>query len=252
MRDNVFEPGALIIGEVNMGTGNYFGPGCVIYGPIIIGNNNFFGPYCIVGAPPQDEVISLNSHVDISFGESSSVGSIKIGNNNVIREFVTIHRGEISETEIEDDVYLMAYTHIAHDCRIQSKVKITNAVQLGGFTTICFGANIGLSTTVHQWSVVGAYAMIGMNSTVTRNIPPGCLALGSPARVVKPNEFSLRKIGITEYDWWANYQVSLSHADVPDILNKHVESYEQEIIFRSEQKEISKNWRLETVKSKEY
>lgn len=251
MKDNVFEPGALIIGEVSMGTGNYFAPGCVIYGPIIIGNNNFFGPNCVVGAAPQDEVISMDSHIDVSMGKSNVVGSIRIGNNNVIREFVTIHRGQISETEIHDEVYLMAYSHIAHDCRIQSKVKITNAVQLGGYSTISYGANIGLSSTLHQWSVVGAYAMIGMNSTVTKNIPPGCLALGSPIRVVRPNVFSLQKIGITEYNWWESYQTNLKHSEVPKVLIDHIEFYENEILFRSHQKEISKDWRLESAKTKE-
>jgi len=251
MRDNIFEPGALIIGEVQMGTGNYFGPGCVIYGPIVIGDNNFFGPYCVVGAAPQDEVISVDSHLDVSMGKSFGVGSTRIGNNNVIREFVTIHRGEISETEIHDDVYLMAYSHIAHDCRIQSKVKITNAVQLGGYSTISYCANIGLSSTLHQWSIVGAYAMIGMNSTVTKNIPPGSLAVGSPIRIIRPNEFALQKIGITEYDWWASYQMNLRHFDVPKVLNDHVNFYEQEIIFRTHQKEISKNWRLGSAKSRQ-
>lgn len=250
MKENVFDPRALIIGEVVMGTGNYFGPGCVVYGPIKIGDNNFFGANCVIGAPPQDDVISLDAHVRMSLGEPIGDGSISIGNDNTIREFVTIHRGETSETEIHNNVYLMAYSHVAHDCRIQSKVKITNAVQLGGYTTICYGANIGLTTAIHQWSVVGAYAMIGMNSTVAKNIPPGSLAVGSPARVKGPNTFALEKIGITDYEWWASYLIDMRHTLVPNELIPHIQFYDQEIDFRSQQKEVSRNWRSESAESK--
>jgi UDP-N-acetylglucosamine acyltransferase len=249
MKENVFDPRALIIGEVVIGTGNYFGPGCVIYGPIVIGDNNFFGANCVIGAPPQDDAISLNAHVRMSRGEAISDGSISIGNGNIIREFVTIHRGEISETEIHNNIYLMAYSHIAHDCRIQSNVKITNAVQLGGYTTICYGVNIGLSAVIHQWSVVGAYAMIGMNSTVAKSIPPGSLAVGSPARIKGPNIFSLEKIGIADTNFWSEYLADLDCPEVPIQLIPFIESYKKELTERMVQQSFVKNWRIEALKN---
>ena len=245
MKENFIHPTALLIGEVNMGIGNYFGPGCLIVGPITIGDNNFFGAQCVVGTPPEDDVVSTKEHIASLTGEIVSNGSISIGNNNVIREFVSINRGETTKTEIFDDVFLMAYSHIAHDCRIQSKAKITNAVQLGGYTTIGYGANIGLSSTLHQWIVVGAFAMIGMNSTVTRNIPPGSLALGTPAKIKGPNIFSLEKLGIDNFDFWDEYSADIECKRIPSQLASHIEFFKKEEKDKINLQSFSRRWRYE-------
>ena len=243
MKENFVHPTALLIGKVEMGIGNYFGPGCLIVGPITIGDNNFFGAQCVVGTPPEDDVISVKEHISSCSGEIISPGSISIGDNNIIREFVSINRGETSTTEIFNDVFLMAYSHIAHDCKNQSKAKITNAVQLGGYTTIGYAANIGLSSTLHQWTVVGAFAMIGMNSTVTRNIPPGSLAFGTPAKVKGPNIFSLEKLGIDNYDFWDEYIADLDCNTIPSKLISHVEFFKKEEEDKIELQSISRRWR---------
>jgi UDP-N-acetylglucosamine acyltransferase len=247
MEKNQVHPTAILIGEIKMGFGNYIGPGSIIHGPITIGNDNYFGPYSSIGAPPEDDAISIKDHISMSEGIKVGEGSIQIGDRNIFREFVTINRGETSETQIQDEIYFMTKSHIGHDCKIQSKVKITSLVQVGGYSTIGFGANIGLSASLHQWTVIGAFSMIGMNSTVTRNIPPGSLALGSPTRIKGPNVFSLEKIGITDTNFWSQYLVDLDCPEVPHELIPSIENYKKELNERRLQQDLVKKWRIQAL-----
>jgi UDP-N-acetylglucosamine acyltransferase len=249
MEKNQIHPTAILVGEVNMGFGNFVGPGCIIHGPIDLGNDNYFGPYSSIGAPPEDDAISIQDHVLMTNGLHVGKGAISIGNRNIVREFVTISRGETSATEIEDDVYLMTKSHIGHDSKVKSNSKITSLVQIGGYSTIGYGVNIGLSASLHQWSVVGAYSMIGMNSTVTRDIPPGSLAVGSPARVKGPNVFSLEKVGITDTSFWQDYLIDLDCNSIPNQLIPHVGFFKQEVLDKIAQKAIVRQWRKEALSS---
>ncbi len=192
---------AHILGDVKIGTGNFVSPGAIIIGPVIIGNNNYFGPNCVIGTPPQDDKINVESHKTSSLGNLGDFFEVQIGDNNVIREFVTVHKGLTSETRIGNNCYLMSYAHIAHDCNIYDNVKIANNVQMGGYTSVLSGAYIGLSAVIHQFSVVGHYSMIGMGSTTIRNIPPAGLAVGSPSQVIKVNKIALSKLGMSQFDW---------------------------------------------------
>lgn len=249
MEKNQIHPTAILVGEINMGFGNYIGAGCIINGPISIGNDNYFGAYSSIGSPPEDDAISIKDHASMSNGLQVGEGSIKIGDRNIVREFVTINRGETSETQIHDDIYLMTKSHVGHDSKILSKVKITSLVQIGGYSTIEYGVNIGLSASLHQWTVVGAYSMIGMNSTVTKNIPPGSLAVGSPARIKGPNIFSLEKIGVTDTNFWSEYLANLDFPEVPYRLIPYIASFKKEVTERMMQQSLVKNWRFEALKN---
>ena len=141
----------------------------------------------------------------------------------------------------------MTKSHIGHDSKIKSKSKITSLVQIGGYSTIGYGVNIGLSVSLHQWSVVGAYSMIGMNSTVTRNIPPGSLAVGSPARIVGPNKFSLGKVGITDTNFWGDYMLDIDCLSTPNQLIPHVDFFKQEVLDKIQQKELVGQWRKDAL-----
>ena len=250
MEKNQIHPTAILVGDVEMGFGNFIGAGCIIHGPITIGNDNYFAPYSSIGSAPEDDAISIRDHILMTNGTKVGNGSISIGSRNIFREFVTINRGETSATEIEDDVYLMTKSHIGHDSKIKSKAKITSLVQIGGYTTIGYGVNIGLSASLHQWTVVGAYSMIGMNTTLTKNIQPGSLAVGSPARVKGPNVFSLSKIGITDVDFWPEYLLDIDCKSVPEQLATHIDFFKQESQDRIAQKEIVSRWRKDALDSK--
>lgn len=195
----------VIVGAVQIGTGTFIAPNVTIFGPCRIGSGNVIGPNAVIGAPPQDDAWSMEAHV--SGFEGGAVGcETVIGDNNVIREFVTIHRGTERPTSIGDNNYLMAYAHVAHDCRVGNRCKITNAVQLAGHVTVMDGTYIGLSATVHQFAVIGAASIIGMGSLVARDVPPGAKVVGSPARCVGPNVMALSPIvGVQPVTWWSSF-----------------------------------------------
>jgi acyl-[acyl carrier protein]--UDP-N-acetylglucosamine O-acyltransferase len=96
----------------------------------------------------------------------------------------------------------MAYSNIAHDCRIEDFVKIANSVQLGGFTSVDSYAYLGMSSVIHQFTVIGQASMVGMNSTVVKSVRPGSTILGTPAKFLKPNVIGLQRLGILEDSWW--------------------------------------------------
>lgn len=227
---------AHILGDVKIGAGNFVSPGAVIIGPVTIGNNNYFGPNCVVGTPPQDDKINVESHKTSSLGNLGDFFEVQIGDNNTIREFVTVHKGITSPTRIGNNCYLMSYAHIAHDCNIYDNVKIANNVQMGGYTSILSGAYIGLSAVLHQFSVIGHYSMIGMGSTTTRNIPPTGLAIGSPSRVMKVNKTALLKLGIPEFDWATKFIENPSSETIHPSLMKEYFEYLQVVDTRSSQR----------------
>jgi UDP-N-acetylglucosamine acyltransferase len=218
---------AHLVGDVRMGKGNFVSPGAQIIGPIHIGDNNFFGPNSVIGMPPQDDALSFDDHVIFTSGMRSDGNLVQIGNRNVFREFSTVHQGLTSNTIIEDNCYVMAYVNIAHDSRIHSGVKIANSVQMGGYSTVLKGTYIGLGAILHQFSVIGAFSMVGMGSLVTRSSGPGILCMGSPSRPHRLNRIALQKIGIDSFEWESKYLQNPSLETIHKILYADFEEYLQ-------------------------
>lgn len=203
MLANRIHPRAVLTGDIEFGAGNVVESGAVLVGPLTVGDGNFFGPNCVVGGPPQDDAVANELRREGLTAGSS--GGLTIGDRNVVREFATIHRGLTGRTIVGDDCYLMAYSHIPHDCVVGDRVKLANSVQMGGYTWLGRGVYLGLSAVLHQFTVIGAYSMIGMGSVVTmREVPPGSLLHGSPARIVRPNAIGLEGAGVTEHGWWSD------------------------------------------------
>lgn len=131
-----------------------------------------------------------------------SDGIVKIGNNNVFREYCCVNRPTtISKiTQIGSNNYLMMYSYIAHDCIVEDNVTISNAVQLGGHCRIMKNSNLGFGCMIHQFQVIGSFSMIGMGTVVTKQskILPGNTYVGSPARYLKKNEIALSRNNVDE------------------------------------------------------
>lgn len=178
------------------------------------------GPYSIVGPNVRlGKRVTLGGHVvaggrtDVGAGTSifpfSSVGStsqvrgkhqagrLRIGTDVTIREYCSISAGSAADstTVLGDAVFLMAYSHVGHDCRIGREVTIANGTNLGGYVEIGDHAFIGGMVGVHQFCHVGAYAMISGGAMVLQDIPPFCLASGQPARVLGLNSTGLNRAG---------------------------------------------------------
>jgi len=149
--------------EVELGEGCELRSHVAIEGPAKIGAHNRFFPFTSIGMAPQD----------LSYqGEPTR---LEIGDHNQIREFVTINRGTVKGggmTSVGSHTLVMAYTHIAHDCRIGDHVILANAATLGGHVIVEDWATVGALCPVHHFVRIGAYSFIGGGTTVTRDVLP--------------------------------------------------------------------------------
>lgn len=233
---NYISSSARLIGDVQLGSGNFIADNCLIIGPISIGDDNHFSPGVIVGMNGQDDLESKDTHNRSSLGQSEPSARILIGNNNTFREYTTIHRGIAGETAVGNNVYVMTYSNISHNSTIYDYVKIASNVQMGGYTSICKGAYVGMNATIHQFTTIGAYSMVGMGSIVTRDVPTAVKAFGSPCRAVGLNVVGLEKIGIFDFDWWESKEFHIADNLYGTELQKHHEIFLNEINKRSGEK----------------
>jgi len=149
-----------------------------------IGNNNEIFPFSVIGTAPQD----------LKFRGEQSV--LFIGDNNTIREHVTIHRGTGNgggETRIGNHNLLMVASHVAHDCRIGSHCVIANQVMLGGHAIIEDFVSIGGGTGIHHYATIGTFAFIGGLVRVKKDVPPYMKLEGEPAEVRGVNTLALNR-----------------------------------------------------------
>lgn len=177
-----------IIGErVKIGSNTKIGAHVILEGPAEIGEDNEIFPGAAIGLEPQD----------LKYQGAESW--VKIGNNNKIREYVTINRatGEGEVTEIGHKNLLMAYVHVAHNCLLGNNVIIANNVALAGHVQIESKAIIGGVLGVHQFVHIGRLAMVGGMSRIDRDVPPYMTVEGSPARVRSLNSIGLKRAGLT-------------------------------------------------------
>jgi UDP-N-acetylglucosamine acyltransferase len=188
--DVIIEPYSIIGPQVKIGSGTVIGPHVVIEGRTRIGERNRIYPFVSIGFPPQD----------ITYGGEDT--QVDIGDDNIIRENITIHRGSHrgeGVTRIGSGNFLMAYVHIAHDCRIGSEVIMANAATLGGHVEVGDHAVVGGLVAVHQFVRVGEYSFIGGKSGVRMDIPPYMLAQGAdPATLHGPNLIGLKRSGFSQ------------------------------------------------------
>ena len=177
---------ALLGPKVVLGRDVEVGPFCRFEGDVQAGSGCRFATGVVVGSAPMDRHYS---------GEETGV---VIGRRNVFHEYTTIHRstGTGTVTTIGDDNYVMAYVHIAHNCRVGDGCTITNGAQLAGYVDIGDRANIGGLVGIHQYCRVGRLAMVGAHSYVSKDIPPFVVAQGFPCRVRGLNITGLRRAGV--------------------------------------------------------
>ncbi len=178
-----------IVGEgVRIGKNTWVGPHVVIGERTTIGRDSRVYQFASVGAPPQDLAYK---------GEETET---IIGDGNIIREFVTIHRGTLKDkgrTICGDNNLFMNYVHVAHDCTVGNNVIMANAATLAGHVTIEDHAIVGGLVAVHQHVRIGAYCIIGGASAVSKDIPPYVMAVGNRAHLYGLNRVGLRRHGFS-------------------------------------------------------
>jgi len=180
-------PFSIIGADVEIGEGTWIAPHVVINGPTKIGKNNKIFQFTSLGEEPQD------------MGYQGEDTRLEIGNNNIIRESCTISRGTVhggGVTRVGDSNFIMAYSHIAHDCQVGSHVIFANGASLGGHVVIQDYVTLGGFALIHQFVKVGAYSFCGMGSGVNKDVPPYIIVTGNPADARGLNSVGLKRRGI--------------------------------------------------------
>ncbi len=177
-------PYAIIKSDVHIGSGVTIGPYTTIEQYVTIGENCQIFQHAAIGCAPQD----LKFHGEKTY--------LKIGKGSIIREFVTINRGTEAGggvTELGEENYLMAYTHIAHDCKIGKRVILANNSTLAGHIIIGDNVTVGGLVAIHQFVQIGDFAYIGGKSAVVKDIPPYVIASGDRATLHGLNNVGLKR-----------------------------------------------------------
>jgi UDP-N-acetylglucosamine acyltransferase len=208
-------PTAIIDSKAKLSEGVEIGPYCIAGSGVTLGKNtrlisNVFieetemgsdctvYPFASIGLPPQDLKYK---------GEKTKV---LIGDNNIIREYNSIHRASVGGegiTRVGDNNFLMAYVHIAHDCRVGNNIVMANATTLAGHVTVEDYVFIGGHVAVHQFTNIGAYAMIGGFSAIPQDIPPYTTAAGDRAKL-----YGLNSVGLKRQNFSDSQIKELKHA----------------------------------------
>lgn len=190
IHDNVYIGPYCIIGDkVTIKDGTRLISNVIIDGDTVIGENCIIYPFTTIGLPPQD----------LTYRDQNT--GVRIGKNNIIRENVTIHRGSVKGdglTEIGDSNFIMAYVHIAHDCKVGNFIVMANVATLGGHVVIEDYAVIGGLVAIHQFTRIGAHAMVGGFSGIAQDVIPYMVASGERARLYGPNVIGLKRRGFSE------------------------------------------------------
>ena len=181
-------PYTVIGAHVVIGAGTTVGAHCVIDGRTTLGRDNQIFQFNSIGAIPQDKKYA---------GEPTE---LVIGDRNTIREFCTLNLGVPQAggiTTVGDDNWIMAYTHIAHDCHVGNHTTLANNTTLAGHVHLGDWVTVGGLTGIHQFVKIGAHAMVGFASAVAQDVPPFMLVDGNPLAVRGFNLVGLRRRGFS-------------------------------------------------------
>jgi len=195
----IVDPSAVIGEDVEIGPyviieeDTIIGDGCRIFSHAVIKNHTIMGSgntvheHAVLGGDPQD----------LSY-DGSSTGLV-IGNDNVFRECVTVHRSTKQDqpTCIGNSNFFMAYSHIAHDCQLEDRIIFANCATLAGHISVGTGAFVSGSTAVHQFCQIGAYSILSGVTPVSLDAPPFMIVAGNPAGTVGLNVIGMRRAGFS-------------------------------------------------------
>lgn len=203
----MIHPTAIVDPKAEIGEGVDIGPYSIIERDVLLGEGTKIGPHVVIR---EGTTIGKQSQVFqfSSIGEAPQAvayrgekTSLIIGDNNIIRECVTLHRGTVrggGNTIIGDHNFFMAYSHVAHDCKIGSHVVLANGATLAGHIMIEDYAVIGGLAAIHQFCRVGSHAFISGVTGVVLDIPPYVLAAGSRAKLFGLNTVGLKRQSFQE------------------------------------------------------
>ncbi|MFH1422337.1 MAG: acyl-ACP--UDP-N-acetylglucosamine O-acyltransferase [Planctomycetota bacterium] len=220
LADNVVVGAYVVIGpNISIGKGTRIHDHVIVVGNVNMGENNDVFPYAVLGEVPQD----------VKFNGTET--TVEIGDQNTIREFVTVHRGThkaSGKTIIGNNNYIMAYCHIAHDCELGNHIIMANGVQLGGHVKVEDYANFGGLAAVHHFTTIGRFAFIGGLTRIVRDAPPFMTVEGNPAKPRCINTIGCKRAG-------------LPSTVITALKNAHKVVYRSKVPLREALKTLSKS-----------
>lgn len=180
-------PWSLIGPGVRIGAGTRVGPGVLVEANTVVGAECVLHKGAVLGTAPQD----------LKYGGEETF--LHVGDRTVIREYATLNRGTTAsgETIVGSDCLLMAYAHVAHDCRVGNHVVISNAVNMAGHVEIEDWVIVGGMTAIHQFVRIGAHAFVGGASRISQDVAPYCRVAGSPPKLYGLNSVGLERRGFS-------------------------------------------------------
>lgn len=208
-KESIIHPSAVIAGDIRLGSGVIIGPNCVIENDVSIGSgtqldanvvigkgtdigcNNHFFANCVIGTQPQ--LLDMNP--------DSKRGRLSIGDNNIIREQVTIHPGmhPSKPTKIGNENMIMIGVHIGHDCVLEDKIVMSNYSQASGHCRIEIGVWLSGMVLLHQFTTLGKWCYAAGFAGINRDVPPFVIVSGHyPPRVRTINKRGLKRAGLSE------------------------------------------------------
>ena len=220
---------AIIEEEVSIGDNSIIHSNVLIKSGTKIGNNCEIFSGAIIGERPQD----------IKYKNEDT--KLEIGNNCIIREYCTIHRGTIDRefTRIGDNCLLMAYSHVAHDSFLGNNIILSNSVQVGGHVDICDNVIVGGATPIHQFCKLGEYSFVGGGYRIVQDVPPYIKAMGEPLKYsginnvgLKRNNFSEDTIGKIKKAYRTIYRSEYNISQAIDILDDTFKEKEIKTIIK--------------------
>ena len=182
-------PFCLVGADVEIGSGTRIESHVILKGPMKIGERNHIFQFSTLGDGSPDKKYK------------NEPTTLVIGNENIIREGVTIHRGTVQdrgETLIGDRNLIMAYSHIAHDCVLGNDIVLTNQAALAGSVHVGDGAILGGYAIVHQFCSLGSYSFCAMGSAVNKDIPAYVKVRGNPAKPFGINVTGIKRLGYSK------------------------------------------------------
>ncbi|MDM7274382.1 acyl-ACP--UDP-N-acetylglucosamine O-acyltransferase [Sulfurihydrogenibium azorense] len=200
-------PSAIVSKKAKLGVNVKVGPFSIIEDEVEIGDNTVIHSsvkirnYTKIGSNCQIYEGTVIGNIPQHLGFKGEISYVEIGNNTVLREYCTVHRGTSFDdgiTKIGDNCYLMAYVHIAHDCKVGHDTILANCVTLAGHVKIGNYVFVGGLTPIHQFCRIGDYAMVGGASAVDKDIPPYTRASKNHALLYGLNLVGLKRRGFSQ------------------------------------------------------
>jgi len=205
---NTIHPTAIVSANAHLGTGNHVGAYAIIEDHVRLGNNNRIGAHAVLKRYTQmgngnavfEMAVMGGDPQDLKFKDVPSY--LRIGNDNVFREGVTVNRASKADTAttLGDGNFLMCTAHIGHDCQVGNHVVMAPSAGLAGHVSVDDRAFISGGVMVHQFTHIGRLAMVGGNAKITQDVLPFMITDGNPAHVHGLNAVGLKRAGFSRGD----------------------------------------------------